>query len=170
MTLKELLFGKSKHKLLPEEKRVVIIGELTQQLKTEIDFVKQIYEKLKLLIENGYDTTKWEGFGYVSFRDSYLYIYCNYIQTTSNNLIDANIFIGGIINNKMVRIVPPLHSLASYNCPNPTNIQRFNTPIKWNCSDECKQNILQYIEDNIFNINVVPLKDQFCKQLSEIKK
>jgi hypothetical protein len=181
MTLKDYLFGSPirTYPTEPYHPKLLSCDEITPQIQTDLDYTKRLDDRLTFLSSQGYEKIIQHRYWGRRYEDETIRVCAHDYVSESAPVHNCYLRIAGkvketnqeviIVNTDIASNEGGTHYESYYiSCVN--DYHQHYTPIVWNCSDECKQNILQYIEDNIFNINVVPLKDQFCKQLSEIKK
>jgi hypothetical protein len=183
MTLKDYLFGSPirEYPSEPYQSKLLSEDEITPQIRSDLDYGAKLSARLEFLDQQGYNKMvqiPWKGTGY---GDDNITVYAHdYTSTFVKYGRSLTIFIVGkvketnqciqIVNSEIAFSEQKVHYDATYRDCVYDYIQHY-APIKWNCSEECKQNILKYIDDNIFNIEVTPLKDKFCSQLAtEMKK
>jgi len=182
MSLKDYLFGSPiwEYPSEPYQSKLLSEDEITPQIRNDLDYGAKLSNRLEFLSQQGYNKIHqipWKGMGY---DDDTITVYAHdYTSTFVQYGRSLTIFIVGkvketnqrihIVNSEIAFSEQHVHYDTTYRECVYDYIQHY-APIKWNCSEECKQNILKYIDDNIFNIDVVPIKDLYCKHLSEIMK
>ena len=140
---------------------------ITPQVKSDMEYIKRIYDKLGIMWDNGDPRVKKavddDVFaGYRRYEDDYInLIVDNYIDDTSRIYIDG-------------KIIYPENVIRTFNICNTHVIRKdhyydkiFHSPIEWNVSNECKVNVMKHIEETILNDKQYDsLQVQFCRKIS----
>ena len=140
---------------------------ITPQVKSDMEYIKRIYDKLGIMWDNGDPRVKKavddDVFaGYRRYEDDYInLIVDNYIDDTSRIYIDG-------------KIIYPENVIRKFNICNTRVIRKdhyydkiFHSPIEWNVSNECKVNVMKHIEETILNDKQYDsLQVQFCRKIS----
>src|SRR5574343_989228 len=139
---------------------------ITPQVKSDMEYIKQIYDKLGIMWDNGDSRVKKavdDGVvaGYRRYEDDYINLIVDSCDDTSRIYIDG-------------KIIYPKNVTRSFKICNTHVIRKdhyydkiFHSPIEWNVSNECKVNVMKHIEETILNDKQYDsLQMQFCRRIS----
>lgn len=138
----------------------------TPQVKSDMEYIKRIYDKLGLMWDNGdprveKDQDRFIVGSYRYYKDDYITVLVNSSNNNSRIAISGDVYIKDVTRKIIICNTSVYHKIMFDNT--------FTTyePIKWKVSDECKVNVLKHIEENILNDKTYEsLQVQFCKRMS----
>lgn len=138
----------------------------TPQVKSDMEYIKRIYDKLGLMWDNGdprveKDQDKFIAGSYRYYKDDYITVVVNSINNNSRIVISGDVYIKDVTRKVIICNTSVYHKNMF------DNTLTTYEPIKWEVSDECKANVLKHIEENILNDKQYEsLQVRFCKRIS----
>ncbi len=176
--VKEVIVDTPEDIIPPQVEEVIVESPediIPSQVKSDMEYIKRIYDQLGIMWDNGDKRAKKAGDDYRvyaryrRYEDDFINLQVDtYDGETSISIYGKMEFrdtdengVTTITNREFTICSEYVSSYCSY-----SNQWKYH-PINWKVSDECKANVLKHIEENILNTTQYEsLQAQFCRKLS----